>query len=410
MNKQGSIVFSLLLVLVLTILSAGILLRSVNENKIANRTSNSAQAFWLAEAGIQKVIWEKNSHNCMGMVRQGTATACSDCTCGGVTKALAVTVPGAGDIDVTLDSGNTILQSTGSVPSRTSTSQIQRAVQGTLAIQSPFKYAAFAQDQVILTNNTFIDSYNSDNEAYSNLNSSTNGDIGSNGTGAGAIVIGSNISLGGDVSTGPGGTVTTGNNTDIAGTSDNHNNNVTLPNVVVPPNLTGLASGGTFLITGTSNLPTGDYKYSAVDMENNATLNITGEVRLYLTGTSAFSTGNNVSVNIVSGASLQVFVDGVVSITNNVTLNSAGDLPENLQIYSTYTGANGISISNNGILSAAIYAPKTNISIGNNNDLYGSVIGKTVSVNNNSAIHFDETLPSLVTPVGTIGLTNWQEI
>ncbi|MBI4308866.1 MAG: hypothetical protein HY591_00890 [Candidatus Omnitrophica bacterium] len=411
MNRRGSIVFSLLLVLVLTGLGAGVLLRSVNENKIANRTSNSTQAFWLAEAGVQKTIWEINYNNCAGFVQQGTSTACASCTiCGSGNKTMAVSISGAGDYDVVMDNGNTIATSTGSCPSRASASVIQRAVQANIGKKSPFGYAAFSQGQVTLANNTFVDSYNSNNGPYdTSTNSDTNGDIGSNGTTAGIISIGNNISVGGDVSTGVGGTVTVGSNSEISGTTT-QGAGVSLPAVTVPAALTGLASSGVKSVSGSSDMDAGDYKYSSMSMDNNATLNVTGAVRLYLTDASAFTAANNVTINIDSGASLQIFVDGVLTINNNVTLSSATNAPKDLQIYSTYTGSNGVTINNNGVLSTAIYAPATDVSVGNNGDIYGSIIGETVSLNNNSALHYDESLSTLSTPVGTTGVTVWQEI
>lgn len=410
MNKRASIIFSLLLILVFTILGAVILVRSATENRAALRYSNSIQAFWLAEAGVQRTVWEINNNNCTNFVLQGTNTPCVSCSnCGGGNKTLAVTIVDAGDYDVVLNSGNTSAVSTGSVPDRSSP-KYTRTVQATLGNQSPFSYAAFAKGQITLANNTFIDSYNSNNGQYSNANSDTNGDIGSNGTTAGIISINNNATVGGDVNTGSGGTVTLGANAEVTGTIS-HTSNVTLPDVTVPAALTSLASGGTLSVAtnGSQTLSAGDYKYSSISLNNNASLTISGEVRLYLTGSNSLTTGNNINLNISSGASLQVYVDGVLTVTNNVNLNSTGDMPKNLQIYSTYTGASGISINNNGVLAAAIYAPNTDIYVDNNNDFYGSLIGKTVNVNNNSAIHYDEALNSLVVPVGTTGVTVWQE-
>lgn len=410
MNRHGSIVFSLLLVLVLTTLGAGILVRSVNETKMAQRSANSTQALWLGEAGVQKTVWEINNNNCTGFIQEGTQAACTSCTCSG-TKTMAGTISGAGDYDVTLNSDNSVATSLGSVPDRSSSSAVQRTVQANLGKESPFSYAAFAKGQVTLANNTFIDSYNSNNGEYSVSNSNTNGDVGSNGTTAGIISIGTNITVGGDVSTGSGGTVTVGNNSEITG-STTHSNNVSLPDVTVPSTLTNLSSSGTLSIgnDGSQDLSAGDYKYASINMGNNAALTVTGNVRLYLTGPTGLTTGNNVLLTISSGASLQVYVDGVLTIPNNATLNSVGDVPKNLQIYSTYTGSNGISLNNNGVLAAAVYAPNTDVVIGNNNDLYGSIIGETVSVNNNSAIHYDESLANLASDVGTNGVTLWQEI
>ncbi len=413
MNKHGSLAVGLLLLLVLTALAAALLLRGVNENTLANRFANSTQAFWAAEAGVQKTIWEINNNNCVDFVQQGTSTACVSCTsCGAGNKTMAVSISGSCDYDVVMNNGNTTATSTGACPNRNSSSVIKRKVQATISPASPFKYAAFSQGAVTLSNNTFIDSYNSNNGAYSVSNSATNGDIGSNGTTAGIISLGNNISLGGDLSTGVGGTATVGNNTVITGTTT-HANALPLLAVTVPSALTGLSSGGTYSITDnhSATLTTGDYKYTSLSMGNNATLNITGgNVRIYLTGASAFSANNNVNITVASGATLQIFVDGTLNIGNNVTLASSGDVPKNIQIYSTYSGANGVTVNNNGLLAAAVYAPGTSVSIGNNGDIFGSVIGKTVAFNNNTAVHYDESLGNLSTVVGSIGVTVWQEI
>jgi Tfp pilus assembly protein PilX len=413
MNKHGSIVFSLLLVLVLTMLGAALLLRSVNENKVASRTTHSAQAFWLAESGIQQTIWDINQNNCTGFVRQGTATACVACNnCGTGNKTMAVSVAGAGDYDVVMDVNNTTATSTGYYPSRTNAKKIQRRVQATFGQTSPFTYGVFAQGQVTLANNTFIDSYNSSLGNYDPVtNSGTNGDVGSNGTTAGIISIGSNISVGGGVSTATGGTVTVGNGTVITGGISTQPTAVTLTPVQVPASLTNLASGGTLSVAGngTVNLGGGNYKYTNLNMGNNSTLNVTGNVALYFTGATSVTTGNGVHINLNSGGSLKVYVDGVLTLPNNVTFTNPGNKAENFQVYSTYTGTNGISIGNNGPLGVALYAPQTNVSIANNGDLYGSIIGKTVLVNNGSAIHFDETLNNLPVQVGTSGVASWQE-
>jgi hypothetical protein len=413
LKNRGSIVLSLLLILTLTALSAALLVGSVNENKAANRVSNSTEAFWVAEAGLQKTLWEITDNSCRGMVQQGTAIACTSCTsCGGGNKTMAGSLTSSCDYDVVLNAANTLATSTGSCPNRTSTKMIVRNVRGVVGVQSPFSFAAFAQGQVDLANNTFIDSYDSNDGAYSVLNSSTNGDVGSNGTAAGIITIGNNISLGGDVSTGPGGTAVVGSNSDIYG-SQSHSNDVNLTAVTVPTELTSMASGGalTVPLNATTTLVAGDYKYSSVNMNNNTTLNVTGgNVRLYLTGANAMTATNNVNITVATGATLQIFVDGMLDINNNVVLTSAENKAKNIQIYSTYTGANGVVVNNNGVLSAAIYAPQTDVSIGNNNDLFGSVIGETVTVNNNSAIHYDESLQTLATPAGPTGITSWTEI
>ena len=57
MNRRGiALIFSLLVVLVLSILLSAFFFKSINENNLVNRYVNSARAFWVAEAGVAEAI------------------------------------------------------------------------------------------------------------------------------------------------------------------------------------------------------------------------------------------------------------------------------------------------------------------------------------------------------------------
>ena len=57
MNKKGIVlIFSLIVVLVLSILSGYFFLKSINENNLVKRHINSLHAFWTAEAGIAEAV------------------------------------------------------------------------------------------------------------------------------------------------------------------------------------------------------------------------------------------------------------------------------------------------------------------------------------------------------------------
>src|ERR1035437_9842075 len=111
MYNRGSIIFALLLIPVLTTLGAAVILRCANESQAAKHFANSSSALWVADGGIQEVVWQYNHNNCAGMVQAGTSTACTSCTCNGANKSLAGTLTGYGDYDVTLNSTNTSLKS-----------------------------------------------------------------------------------------------------------------------------------------------------------------------------------------------------------------------------------------------------------------------------------------------------------
>ncbi|MCX5706278.1 MAG: hypothetical protein NTW13_01175 [Candidatus Omnitrophica bacterium] len=415
MNKRGvALIISYMVIAVLTVLGAAFMLRSISEGRISNNYLQSNQALWLADAGIQKAVWELNKNSCVGCSQCGTVTPCANCTCSSASKCVSGTLGSFGDYDATIDSANTTITSIGSVPSRSVANKVTRSVKVTLTGGSVFSYASFAQGSISISPNTLVDSYNSSLGDYGIGNTGSNGDIGTNSSASGAITIGNNVSIYGDASTGPSGTITQGSNTQISGSTTN-TNNVTLTPVVVPSNLTSLTNAGDlFPAHGTATsktLSAGNYKYSSVNIPGNGTVTINGTVNLYLTGSSSISTGNNVNIVVASGAKLTVYVDGKVDISNNAIVNNISKIPANFQIYSTYSGASGVLLDNNTEFYGAVYAPTTSVSVSNNVGVYGAIVGQTVNLANNSSVHYDEALRQ-VTGQGSSGYTisDWQEI
>ncbi len=410
--QQGSIVLAFLFILILTSIGAAILLRANVDNQLTYREAKSVKAFWLAEAGIQRGVWEYKTNSCQGLV-DTNGSACTSCSsCGGGNKTLAVSMSNnAGDYDITINAANSLLTAVGSYPSRTHAKKIQRSVKYTIGQINPFAYAMFSKGNIVISNNATVDSYDSNVGSYGGANIKTNGDVGTNGGTIDVLTVGNNAVIMGDASTGAGGTIDVGNGGMISGTQT-HSNNISLPSVTVPATLTSLISNGTLSVgnKGTTTLTAGNYKYSNINLANNSTLNVTGNVSLYLTGASSLSTGNGVTINVNSGATLKVYVDGVLNVGNNAVINNVSHVPSNLQIYSTYTGSDGVTLSNNGDMYGAIYSPNTKVTINNNGSYYGSAIGSILSLANNGEVHYDEQLNNLANPYASTVFSNWQEI
>ncbi len=414
MNRHGSIAFSLLIILVLAVLGAGILLRSVNENKIAKRNSDSTQAFWLADAGMQRVKYEKKTNNCAGMKRQDTSAACTDCTCAGVTKVYQATISGVGDIDATLNSANTTIQSTGSVPDRSSTSKLTRQLQGTFGGSQMFGYAAFSRGTFFMSNSATVDSYNSNNNGtdYDPAHPNSNGDIGTNGTTAGIINMSNSATINGDASTGPHGTISLNNSASVTGTQTSANL-IGLPWVSVPSALSSLSSGGAINRddqTGDLTLSAGNYKYDSVTLSNSSKLVINGDVTLYVHGNIA--TSNSTQVQIVNGGSLTLYTDGTITMSNSSTFNNISKNPSKVMIYSTYSSGTGLSLGNSTTLYAGVYMPNADYTGSNSAEIMGALVAKVVSLSNSDKIHYDEAMASLINPFASSSLSvvNWQEL
>ena len=154
-NQHGSIlVVTLGFILVFTMLGLGSMYLSTVQNEAAEKRTFSTKAFWLAEAGIQKAIWEFKFNNCAnfhqydasagGQCNNPATPACSSCSnCGNKEKCLSSSSGDSlstyGDYDIVMDYANTVVTATGSYPSRTVANRSQRKVR--VSSNSLFNYA-----------------------------------------------------------------------------------------------------------------------------------------------------------------------------------------------------------------------------------------------------------------------------
>ena len=100
--------------------------------------------------------------------------------------------------------------------------------------------------------------------------------------------------------------------------------------------------------------------------------------------------------------SAQLKVNGPVVIKITGTLSAGGatslpnttQIPSNLVILSSYTGSNGVTFSNGTSLQLVIYAPNTGVTISGAAPLFGTVVGKTLTISNSGMIHYDTQLKS----------------
>ena len=211
--------------------------------------------------------------------------------------------------------------------------------------------------------------------------------------------------------------------------------NVNVPEVSTPNWTSGsystslpTASGNTITISGNPNAspPTGTatnplrYKVSSVvlsgqqqikiqspvDPVTHQTLSGYDNVQIWITdadgATNALSTsGNNAGITLDSNASAKFWVQGNISLTGQSILNGSG-LAANLQI-------NGVSptdgsiptayIAGQGNFIGVINAPEYNTTYAGNGDVMGAIIARTLTVQGNGSLHYDQALSSLLTSI-----------
>jgi hypothetical protein len=140
---------------------------------------------------------------------------------------------------------------------------------------------------------------------------------------------------------------------------------------------------------------TGAYTYDAA--KGNLTVSGGGTATL-ASGTYCF---NNVTVS--GGSTLQInTVNGpvIINVTGKFTdsggsLQNPSAIPFNLQVASSYTGSNGVTVSGTSATYLSIYAPGTDLTVSGGGPLYGALVCRALTVSGNSFVHEDLALPDI---------------
>jgi flagellar hook assembly protein FlgD len=243
----------------------------------------------------------------------------------------------------------------------------------------------FAANKVTISGGSYVDSYNSLIGYYSGIHGS-NGPVGTNSPARGSITMNGGSKIYGDVWIGPdgdpesviimnGGAVIYGTMSALSSTRD----------------MTPAADPGggtpTSFNKGTT-LTSGTYRISSVSLSGNGTATIDGNVVLYVSG--SISVSGKAKILILPGSSLTIHINGNMNISGGGIVNQNLD-PHTLKIYGTLT-CSGAKYSGNSAFYGSIHAPQASINISGGSDIYGSIVGKSVTISGNAAVHCDESL------------------
>jgi hypothetical protein len=129
----------------------------------------------------------------------------------------------------------------------------------------------------------------------------------------------------------------------------------------------------------------------------------TGDLTLSGVNIATLANGNYCFHNITLGNSAQLKVNGLVVIKMTGVLNTSGatnlnnttQIPSNLRILSSYSGTNGVILGNSTSVYALIYSPQTGLNLSGAAPLFGTFAGKTLTIGNSGAIHYDTQLKAI---------------
>jgi hypothetical protein len=283
--------------------------------------------------------------------------------------------------------------------------QVSRRIEAVVRPVSAFDQAIMSVGVVDLTNqNIVVDSYDSSdptkstNGLYDPAKRQENGDIATDGQ----LIEAGNAQIYGDVATNAGTVSGAANITGVERTDFYQE-----PIPVGAPSWASSSStpiNGSTTINATATRGASRYTFSSISLSGNKTLTLAGNpdgsqtyIEIYVVGDmSVTGTGQIV---VQPGVTATVYFAGNVDISGNGVLNS-NNQPGDLTLYGIQPPTNSVehvNIGGNSQITASIYAPGHDVTVnggGTNGHVYGSIVGRSVTMTGVSNLHYDERLGS----------------
>jgi hypothetical protein len=412
-EQEGFVlILGIIVMAFLLLLMAPFLFQLSNQHQSTERASRHITAFSLAEAGIERAIWELN---------HGDITSWS-----GDSSARVMTISDfqssegnvVGSIDIKIinpDTENPVIEATGKVAGAAPV-KTMRTAQVVLKRGDPpplFDYAVFGKETIDVNSNALVDSYDSSKGNYGGTNVGFDGNVGTNSDAYGSIDLAANAKIYGSAYTGPESdpatAIITRSNALITGDRGALSEPKEMPSVTPPEDLT---YRGAYDLSGT-NIDTisESGQYASFNLRSNAKVRITGDVTLYVTGD--FSMQSNTQLEIAEGSSLTLFLGGSFEQDSNTQMNNLSKKASNLVVLGTDSFNGQMQWNSNTQFWGAVYVPEANVDLNSNADFFGAIIGKSVnSISSNARIHYDVALSDSIVDFGgdyPYVVKSWQE-
>jgi len=345
----------------------------MQDKGLSDRYINGVNAFYLAESGIdQALVFLRANPNAPSIPYTSSNVI-------------------QGGYQVTIENAGTTLRritAVGYVPLNdpASFAYAERRLQS-YASNSEFRYALFGVEEIGLSGNAVVDSYDSSLGAYDVTTATSNADIGTNSIDDGSIKLSGNVLVKGDAVAGPEGdpskVIYISGGASLTGSLESASSLLLLAAPAVPP---GTPNNGSLKITDNNvvTLPGGTYWYASINMSANSQLIFTGDTKVYVSG------------------------DTELSSALITTHTAVGDnLPVKLTLYLVAGG--NIKMTGTSRFYGQIYAPRTEVRITGASEIFGAIAAKEIDIEgtgNGAKIHYDESLLGL----GNGTSNNWRLI
>ncbi len=406
------LIIAILVALMMLLLAMPFLTKLSGQYGITEKSYRQLAAFNLAEAGVERAIWELNHGDISyweGDDNLRTMTISSFQASGG-TEVGDIVIEAFGP-----GGDNPIIQSTGRVP-HIGTATVDKTIRVMLEVsggRSLFDYGVFGDEGVELAGNAQIDSYDSRQGEYGDDNVGDQGDAGTNASHYSCLFLRNNADINGDAIVGPGAdpasVIVTQNNSGITGEKSALDEEKGLPSIPVPE---GLPWRGDYTVGhNDTDMIIENGEYTSFALQSNSKVAITADVTLYISG--EFSMESNTQLEIAEGVTLTIYLGGTFTQHSHSKINNLSQDPAKLQIYGTENFTSTMTWKSNSSLYGAIYVPDATVHFDSNADFFGSVVADFVEIDSNSRLHYDLALGNLASifseDSNSYVVKSWQE-
>lgn len=173
--------------------------------------------------------------------------------------------------------------------------------------------------------------------------------------------------------------------------------------------VTNVANTTTLTANSTPGASVARFQLNSINLSGSKSLTLAGNadgspsyIEIYVTGDISFTGTSQLIVQ--PGVTAKIYFKGNVDVAGNGILNT-NNQPSDLQLFGIQPNPpadRSVHLGGNGQIIAAVYAPDHDVAInggGSNGHVFGSVVGKTVTMTGVTNLHYDERL-------GTIGMIN----
>ncbi len=260
----------------------------------------------------------------------------------------------------------------------------------------PFVYAAYGADSIVMKNTACTDSYNSDSGSYDSTLLLEGGDVGTNGY----IIMANQADIYGDATT-TGGTISVDGSAVIHG--DTSTSEPAMDMTVINASDYSWAETNSIAPAGF----TGSYFYDpttdALSLGNDDTLVLSDGVYYF----SSIDLAQSASLQVAPGANVTIYMTGDMTLGQYSSVNFGGSATD----ITFYSQGSTLDLGQHTEFNGAFWGPTANINIDQNTNVYGSLIGASVTIANSACVHFDRSLLKLVaTEITRMDIVAWRQI